>query len=85
VYDTCSDYVGFLELGESATRSLVRASRGSSAFYYQVEYVNGFYDGSKHSIYFNAHSHPHMTTHIRICMDIGSSSDRTEHSSGGQS
>ena len=31
----------------------------------------------------HAHSHPHMTTHIRICMDIGSSSDRTEHSRGG--
>jgi hypothetical protein len=31
----------------------------------------------------HAHAHPHMTTHIRICMDIGSSSDRTEHSRGG--
>jgi len=28
VYAACSEYVGFLALGESATRSLVRASRG---------------------------------------------------------
>jgi len=31
----------------------------------------------------HAHAHPHMTTHIRIRMDIGSSSERTEHSRGG--
>ena len=67
MYNTCSDYVGFLELGESATHSLVRASRGSSAFYYQVEYVNGFYDGSKHSIYFTltrTPSHDYAHTHL---------------------
>ena len=34
VYAACSDYVGFLALGESATRSLVRRPRGGrSAFY----------------------------------------------------
>jgi len=31
----------------------------------------------------HAHAHPHMTTHIRIRMDIGSSSESTEHSRGG--
>ena len=31
----------------------------------------------------HAHAHPHMTTHIRIRMDIGSLSERTEHSRGG--
>jgi len=30
------------------------------------------------------HAHPHMTTHIRMRMDTGSSSERTEHSRGGQ-
>jgi len=33
----------------------------------------------------HAHAHSHMTTHIRIRMDIGSSSERTEHSRGGHS
>ena len=50
-----------------AWRHFVRRPRGGrSAFYYEVEYVNGFYDGPKRGIYFTrtrTPSHDHAHTH----------------------
>jgi len=70
VYAACSDCVVVLALGDLvAWRHFVRRPRGGrSAFYYQVEYVNGFYAGPKHSIYFTrtrtpSHDHAHTHSH----------------------
>ena len=58
---------GFGTRRPSSLRHFVRRPRGGrSAFYYQVEYVNGFYAGPKHSIYFTrtrTPSHDHAHTH----------------------
>jgi len=73
VYAASSDYVGFLTLGESVTRSLVRAPRGPLSVLLEMLPTHT-----------RAHAHtcPHTPTRIRQRTHTGSSSNQTEHSRG---